>query len=177
MDYEIEVEALESTYNSVQVERDGTGSAEVRVPLQPYTGDGALHFVACTLALHLPIDYPDDAPLRARLEATRGLSDRRIAALQALLDKQSAELQGEPALMAVCMTVQEQLSGMNFPDGAQSRAGASRMTLVQKQGRLGRSMLCAAMRLMLCWLDVALVHLPSLCEQPDRHFALPDLSV
>ena len=114
MDVDIELSALEHTFDDVQIDR---GDRSVRMHVGPYAGEGsALHFVALDLTVALPPLYPDEAPLVA-FENCCGLSDERLRELRRRLAQELAEAPGEPVLIQLCMAVQEHLSHVNHPEG------------------------------------------------------------
>jgi hypothetical protein len=136
MDHDIEIEALESTYHDIDVRRNpADGSTVVTVPLRPYTGQDALHFVSCSLAVELPNGYPEIAP-RVSLEHLNGMSEQRVGQLTARLRKVEAEFRGELILMALCMAANESLTEMDFPEGMSACKGCIGQTVVQHASAL-----------------------------------------
>lgn len=109
-----ELEALQETFDVTVSEDEGCHRVSMR--LQPYTGD---EDVFAETGLNFSIDhmYPESMPAVC-FDNSKGLSDERIQSLRKATIEVAEQFVGEPVLMMMCMAAKDQLSLMNWPEGA-----------------------------------------------------------
>jgi RWD domain len=119
MDIAIELEALQATYETIAIHRT-PDVTRISMPVLPFTGgsDGAM-FVAACLVAECSSDYPVEAP-SLRFVDVKGMSDARLKTLSLRLQHELQQAPGEPVLMTLCLAAQEEVTTLNYPEGATS---------------------------------------------------------
>jgi RWD domain len=114
---EVEVEALQHTYDTVKAYQNSEGDVCVEIPLSPYTGAGDSGvFVSATMVLSAGALYPEEAP-RVSFRDVKGMSDAHLSHISSRLHEEMAAAPGEVILMTLCMAAQEAITELNFPEG------------------------------------------------------------